>query len=191
MSGHPLRSSPRIEAARCFAIEAHRGQPRRGTRFPYIVHPLEAARAIAACYADEDLVVAALLHDTIEDTAITAAQIETRFGPRVARLVVAVTAVRGTNWRDTRAATLAKLLTAEPDALRLKVADGLSNVRSITRDVRKLGRPSAFAKFRAATSDDIAWYHRGICAAARARLGAEPLLEQYSAAIAELWPDEG
>ena len=191
MSGHPLRSSPRIGAARRFATDAHHGQPRRGTRFPYIVHPAEVARLIAAHYADEDLVVAALLHDTLEDTDTTAAEIEARFGPRVARLVVAVTSVYGANWRATRTATLAKLVSAEPDAVRLKVADGLSNVRSIARDVRQHGRAAAFAKFRASSSADLAWYHRGICATALARLGAEPLLEQYRAAIEELWPPEG
>ena len=189
MSTHPLRASPRIEAARRFAAQAHQGQPRRGTRFPYIVHPLEVARLIAAHYSDEDLVVAGLLHDVLEDTDTTAAELERLFGSRVTGLVKAVTASNGANWRATRSATLAKLVTAEPDAVRLKVADGLSNVRSIGRDIRRLGRAVAFAKSRASSSADLAWYHGGICAVATERLGSEPLLAQYRSAIEAIWPE--
>jgi (p)ppGpp synthase/HD superfamily hydrolase len=153
------------------------------------VHPLEAARLIAAHYDDEDLVVAGLLHDVLEDTDTTAAELERLFGPRVTALVKAVTATNGANWRATRSATLAKLATVEPDAVRLKVADGLSNVRSIGRDIRRLGRAAALAKFRASSSADMAWYHGGICAIATDRLGAEPLVAQYRSAIEAIWPE--
>ena len=189
MAEHPLRSNSRLAAAREFATRAHAGVPRKGTKFPYVVHPLEVARIIARYYpAKEDLVIAALLHDTIEDTSVTAAQITTLFGAQVSALVLGVTSARGANWRATRSATLAKLAVASPDIVRLKVADSLSNVRSLRRDIAKNGAATTYRKFAASSPADIAWYHSNICELAARRLGPEPMVTEHRDIIAALWP---
>ena len=89
------------EAAK-FAIEAHSGTERRGKAYPYILHPMEAASIVATITNDPEMLAAALLHDTIEDTDVTFEQIRDRFGERVATLVQCETAPmsKGLTWRE-------------------------------------------------------------------------------------------
>ena len=80
-----------FEQAIIFAVRAHEGQRRRGESTPYIIHPMEVAAICASMTSDEDVLAAAVLHDTVEDTNATLEQIEAQFGARVARLVAAET----------------------------------------------------------------------------------------------------
>src|SRR5450631_1910449 len=76
-----------IFAALRFAGDAHSGQFRKGTRVPYLIHPLNVAKILLDCGCSDELAVAGLLHDTVEDTAVTLEQIRASFGDAVARLV--------------------------------------------------------------------------------------------------------
>ena len=78
-----------IEKAIRFAVTAHEGTKRKGKDRPYILHPIEVMSIVAGMTEDEEVIAAAVLHDTVEDTAVTAADIELEFGPRVAKLVIA------------------------------------------------------------------------------------------------------
>ena len=91
-----------FDKAAQFAIEAHRGTERRGKGFPFIIHPMEAATIVANITNDPEMLAAAILHDTVEDTEVTIEQIEELFGPRVARLVHTDTAKKGDTWRACR-----------------------------------------------------------------------------------------
>ena len=75
-----------FEEAICFAVAAHQGARRKGETTPYILHPMEAASICATVTSDQDVLTAAVLHDTVEDTDVTLAQIAERFGARVAQL---------------------------------------------------------------------------------------------------------
>ena len=86
MANKPL-DTELLDRAIVFAVRAHAGTERRGKGFPYIVHPLEAMEIVATMTPDQELLAAAALHDTIEDTDVTIAQIQTEFGDRVAELV--------------------------------------------------------------------------------------------------------
>ena len=79
-----------IRAAYDFAAECHSGQ-KRLSGDPYIVHPLAAATILADLYLDPDTIKAALLHDVIEDCSVELEELNSRFGPDVARLVDGVT----------------------------------------------------------------------------------------------------
>lgn len=106
----------------------HRGQCRdEGT--PYSDHPVRVARSLRGEFGVEDpeVLSAALLHDVLEDTWATAADLRRRFGPRVARLVEALTK-RG----EPTAAYLERLSAAGPDAVTIKLADRLDNVRGLS-----------------------------------------------------------
>ena len=71
-----------------FAAKAHEGQLRKGTKKPYIVHPIEVSEIVSAMTDDEEVICAAVLHDTIEDCrGITKDVLKLRFGDRVAELV--------------------------------------------------------------------------------------------------------
>ena len=77
-----------VEEARSFAEKAHEGQFRKGTKRPYIVHPLEVAKIVSTMTDDEEIISAALLHDTLEDCRqVTKEQIKEAFGERVLEMV--------------------------------------------------------------------------------------------------------
>ena len=81
----------KLDHAIKFATDAHAGQKRKMTNTPYILHPLEAAAIVASITTDEDVICAAVLHDTVEDTDVKAETIRSEFGDRVAELVSAET----------------------------------------------------------------------------------------------------
>lgn len=101
-----------IEEAAEFAREAHRGMFRKGTEIPYIVHPIETAVIVASFTDDEEVIAAALLHDVVEDTDVTGEELEHRFGPRVAGLVMAESEDKSRSWQERKAATLRHLESA-------------------------------------------------------------------------------
>jgi len=118
-----------------FAAKKHAQQRRKGIEaIPYINHPLEVALLIAdvAGVNDNDIIIAALLHDTIEDTETTAQEIETLFGTAVLNYVLEVSddkslsKVKRKQLQVERAASLSK------GAKYIKLADKISNVRSVT-----------------------------------------------------------
>ena len=76
-----------LDRAIVFAVHAHAGTERRGKGFPYIVHPMEAVAIVATMTSDQELLAAAALHDTVEDTDTTVEQIRAAFGNRVAEIV--------------------------------------------------------------------------------------------------------
>ena len=90
MGNKPLNTSV-LDRAILFAVKAHSGTERRGKGYPYIVHPLEAVEIVATMTKDQELLAAAVLHDTVEDTDVTVDQIRAEFGDRVAALVAAET----------------------------------------------------------------------------------------------------
>lgn len=83
---NPSETSLFDKAAK-FAIDAHHNTERRGKGYPYIIHPMEAAAIVATMTNDQELLAAAILHDTVEDTDVTIEEIRERFGDRVAMLV--------------------------------------------------------------------------------------------------------
>ena len=86
MANKPLDTTL-LDRAIIFAVRAHAGTERRGKGFPYIVHPMEAVEIVATMTRDQELLAAAALHDTVEDTDVTIEQIRTEFGDRIASLV--------------------------------------------------------------------------------------------------------
>ena len=119
-----------------FAASAHRGQTRR-TGEPYITHPVAVARILADLHLDQPTLVAALLHDTMEDTGTARAQIEERFGAQVGHLVDGVSKldqIRFQSKAEQQAESLRKMLFAVTDDIRVivvKLADRLHNMRTL------------------------------------------------------------
>jgi RelA/SpoT family (p)ppGpp synthetase len=126
----------RIRAAAEFGAEAHRGQ-KRNTGEPYIAHPVAAAEILAELRLDPDTIVAAILHDVIEDTPIAKAEIAARFGSSVAEIVDGVTKldqIKFKNREEAQAESFRKMLLAMVRDLRVilvKLADRTHNMRTI------------------------------------------------------------
>lgn len=154
-----------FDKAAQFAIEAHRGDERRGKGFPYIIHPMEAAAIVATVTNDPEMLAAAILHDTVEDTDVTIEQIEELFGPRVARLVHVETANKEASWRARREVQIERFRQADRDSQIVILGDKLSNLRAIALDYRSLG-DALWSRFHAPEGKkDIEWYYRTIATA--------------------------
>ena len=77
----------KVETAIQYALLAHAGMKRKGKERPYILHPLEVLCIVSTMTEDEDILAAAVLHDTVEDTGVTLSDIREHFGERTAGLV--------------------------------------------------------------------------------------------------------
>lgn len=147
-----------------FAVEAHQGTERRGKGYPYIIHPMEAASIVASITNDQEMLVAAILHDTIEDTDVTIEQVREQFGDRVAELVQHETAPLDENltWREKKTAQIKQLANAPYDCKVVALGDKLSNMRGIAWDYRKIG-DEVWKLFHAPNGKtDVEWYYRSL-----------------------------
>lgn len=124
----------RILAAARFAAEHHTGQKRKGEAGePYINHLIEVAELVTASSdtVDVNLVMAAFLHDTVEDTDVTREQLEQRFGHDVASLVMEVTDDKSLPKEKRKALQVENAHKKSPRAQTLKLADKISNLRAL------------------------------------------------------------
>ena len=147
-----------------FAVEAHQGTERRGKGYPYIIHPMEAASIVSTITNDQELLAAAILHDTVEDTEVTFEQIREQFGNRVAELVQHETAPsdESLTWREKKTAQLNQLANAPFDSKVVALGDKLSNMRGIAWDYRKVG-DEVWKLFHAPNGKtDVEWYYRSL-----------------------------
>lgn len=133
------------------ALEAHEGQARKSdARVPYIAHPFHVALMLARMGCAPRVLQAALLHDVVEDCeGWTVARVEREFGAEVARTVAEVTEDKSRTWEERKRAQVDHVRTLSPDALTVKAADKLHNLRMLAEDLRAVGDPSAFwSRFR-------------------------------------------
>ena len=147
-----------------FAVEAHQGTERRGNGYPYIIHPMEAASIVATISNDQELLAAAVLHDTVEDTDVTIEQIREQFGDRVAELVQHETAPLDENmtWREKKTIQVNQLASAPYDSKVVALGDKLSNMYGIAIDYRRVG-DEVWKLFHAPNGkSDVEWYYRSL-----------------------------
>ncbi len=168
-----------IKEAVEFAVEAHRGAVRKGTRIPYIVHPLEAAVIVGSMTEDEELIAAAVLHDVLEDTDAGEAEIRRRFGDRVADLVVDETDDKRQSWLERKAEKLRRVETGSRDLKIVVLGDKLSNIRAVARDYLIVGE-SLWDRFNEKRKDAHAWYYWSMADRLRELEEYEPYREYVS-----------
>lgn len=172
-----------IEEAITFARQAHEGQFRKGTKRPYIVHPIEVAEIVASITDDEEIITAALLHDTIEDCEeVTEESIRNQFGERVAALVVQETEDKSKTWVERKSTTIRRLKTASREIQMIGLADKLSNMRDIDRDYPKTGE-KLWKRFRMQSKDAVGWYYKGVRDSLEADFAGVPVYEEYRALV--------
>ena len=156
-----------LDRAIIFAVRAHAGTERRGKGFPYIVHPMEAVEIVATMTPDQELLAAAALHDTVEDTDVTVDQLRAEFGDRIADLVAAESDafVEGVSdedsWHARKQAAIDRLARAPHDAKMVALGDKLSNMRAIARDYAVQG-DALWNLFHAKDPKDHEWHYRGL-----------------------------
>ena len=168
MANKPLNTAI-LDHAIIFAVRAHTGTERRGKGFPYIVHPMEAVEIVATMTKDQELLAAAALHDTLEDTNITLDQLRDEFGVRVASLVADESDEKyegvseSDSWHARKQAAIDRLARASHDAKIVALGDKLSNMRAIARDYAEQG-DALWSLFHAKDPKDHAWHYRGLAA---------------------------
>lgn len=171
-----------------FAARAHRGQYRKGTRLPYITHPVNAAVILIRAGATDEMAAAAILHDTVEDTPVTINTIKREFGNEVARIVAAATEKPKafTSWKCRKQEHIEKFIDHAEDEAVVICADKLDNILSILTDINEKKEEFAylnqsllaenqdefnrsqrayymtvFERFRA-PYPELKWYYRGL-----------------------------
>ncbi len=158
-----------LDRAIVFAVKAHRNTERRGKGFPYIVHPMEAMEIVSTITSDQELLAAAALHDTIEDTDVTVEQLREMFGERIAELVYAESdqfsegVSEEDSWHERKQAAIDRLAAASHDAKIVAMGDKLSNMRAIWRDYQIKG-DELWKIFHVTDKASHEWHYRGLAA---------------------------
>jgi (p)ppGpp synthase/HD superfamily hydrolase len=181
--------SARYEAALVLAIRAHRAQLRKGSDIPYASHPIHVSVILLRHGYHEDLAVAGLLHDVVEDQDVSIGSIGEEFGPVVAEIVSAVTEKKSEGgakrpWEVRKQEALAHMREGSLSVAALKAADVLHNSHSFAAQLRETG-PGTWRHFSRGPEDAL-WYYRSVAEVARERLGPAPLVEELEQAIRDL-----
>ena len=181
-----------LDRAIIFAVKAHHNTERRGKGFPYIVHPMEAVEIVATITPDQELLAAAVLHDTIEDTDVTVEDIRREFGDRIAELVHAESdqftegVSEEDSWHDRKQAAIDRLRLAPHDAKIVAMGDKLSNMRAIARDYATKG-DELWNIFHVKNKADHEWHYRGLADSLK-ELSDTFAYKEFVALIDEVFP---
>lgn len=148
-----------------FAAHKHAGQTRKASTIPYLTHLMGVASLVLEAGGDEDLAIAALLHDVVEDCGGVSMlrEVRKRFGSRVAKVVDGCTDAYGEpkpEWRERKENYLCHLAQADADTRLVSAADKLNNVRSILSDYREIGE-LVWARFNGGREGTL-WYYRSL-----------------------------
>jgi (p)ppGpp synthase/HD superfamily hydrolase len=176
-----------IEKALQVASKAHEKQYRKKTDIPYITHPVAVGMLLLKAGYGDELIAAGILHDTVEDTALTLKNIEGIFGQTIAMIVEGCSEPDKTrSWEDRKKHTIEYLKTAPLEIRVVACADKLHNIRSIRDDYEKMGE-DVWAKFKRG-KDQQKWYYMNVLAS----LGSQSsfhLLEELKMEVYRLFND--
>ncbi len=157
--------SEKLNEAITFAAEAHQGQMRKLSGIPYIVHPMEVAAIIGSMTTDEEVIIAGLLHDTVEDCNVDPRVIKERFGARVAALVQSETEDKlldrpaSETWMQRKEESLLMLENTKDIGVKIMwLSDKLSNMRSFYQEYMRSGE-SMWEKFHQKNPKMQCWYY--------------------------------
>lgn len=156
--------SRKLDEAIMMVTDAFRCIERKGSGVPYLTHLMQVMVTVAEAGGDEEQMIAALLHDYLEDIeGATNDDVESRFGKRVLRMVLALsdsTTHPKPPWLERKKAYLAHLKTEQADVKLISCADKLHNSQSILRDRRLMG-DAIYDRFTA-TKEQTHWYYEQI-----------------------------
>ena len=181
-----------LEKAIVFAVEAPAGVNRKGKTRPYILHPLEAMTIVSTVTEDEEVLAAAVLHDTVEDTELTKADIEAEFGKRVADLVASVSEDKRedqpaeSTWKMRKQETIDHLKDLCRDAKLICLGDKLANIRELSRDYARLG-DALWERFNQKDRELHGWYYSFVFEVLAEEFGEQPVIEEYRALLKEIF----
>ncbi|MBK8808104.1 MAG: bifunctional (p)ppGpp synthetase/guanosine-3',5'-bis(diphosphate) 3'-pyrophosphohydrolase [Bacteroidales bacterium] len=146
----------KINQAIQFAALAHKNQKRKGSGVPYISHPFSVAMYLNSKFCSDNVIIAALFHDLLEDTKIKKTNIEALFGSEVLKIVEDCTDENLFDWKKRKLATFEKIKSGNDNLLKVSMADKMHNMLSMLEDF-EIVQDKIWKKFRKAKSDYL-WY---------------------------------
>lgn len=181
------RPSDRLMRGIATASRAHDGHYRKGSGVPYISHPMSVMLIAASVTNDEDVLLAALFHDILEDVPenYSRAEMEDEFGPRVVTIVEGVTKDSSlSSWQDRADAYLEQLSRGSEESVIVAAADKFHNLSQTLEDLDRDGQ-ALWDRFRSTPSQQLWWYTnvRNVIAE---RLPDMPLLDDLDVLIERL-----
>jgi (p)ppGpp synthase/HD superfamily hydrolase len=186
----------RFDRALLYATHVHGGQVRKGTPIPYVAHLLAVAATVLEYDGSEDMAIAALLHDAVEDQGgePRLSDIRNRFGDRVADIVrscsdTVVNSSAGQpkeDWHTRKKRYVEHLNLVDQDTLLVSLSDKIHNARSILRDLRKpeIGK-AVWDRFKNSRKDTL-WYYRELAKSFRKRLKDQSAKMQLADELSEI-----
>lgn len=154
------RPSSRLMRGIATASRAHDGHYRKGSGVPYISHPMSVMLIAASVTNDEDVLLAALFHDILEDVPenYSRAEMEDEFGPRVVEIVEGVTKDSSLpSWQERADAYLEQLSHGSEESLIVAAADKFHNLSQTLEDLDRDGH-ALWDRFRSTPSQQLWWY---------------------------------
>lgn len=161
----------RIEEAIEIAAQAHDGQFRKGTDTPYITHPYAVGLMLLNAGCSESVVIAGILHDTVEDTDLTLACIRKKFGEPVAAIVDGCSENKSLRWRERKTERIEALKTATTEVCLVTCADKLHNLRTVISEFDNIG-DTVWERFHGGLEAQ-AWYYQSILESLRIHIASE------------------
>ena len=172
-----------VTEAVIFASQKHDGMLRKGTDLPYIVHPVEVMAIASALTDDPEILAAAVLHDVIEDCAVTEEELSMRFGARVTRLVLSETQLSAgdpfATWDMRKKEAIARIARGGRSVKLIALADKLSNMRAIHRDYDR-DSDTMFLRFHQHDKSRHAWYYRSMVSLLKEEFGSTDAWNELS-----------
>lgn len=158
-------TSEKLAKAFEFANSAHQKQKRKGTKIPYISHPMAVASMTLEAGADEEVAIAAILHDVIEDSEgkINSEILEKHFGKNVAQMVSSLsdaTTFPKPEWKKRKLKYLSQIEAAADGVKLIAACDKWHNLKSLLRDLDDMG-DEVWEKFSAGPEDQL-WYYQEV-----------------------------
>ena len=158
-----MKNNNMVDEAIEFATQAHSGQFRKGTKIPFIVHPMEVFSIVARMTDKSEVWAAAILHDVVEDCEdVTIEQIRDRCGDYVAFLVASESEDKRLSWKERKQITIDRTGRQPMDVKFIAMADKLSNIRSVSHDYFEVG-DELWQRFRMKDKAMQGWYYKGMC----------------------------
>ncbi len=189
LTAQDLADNALLNDAIAYAVSQHRNGLRKGTAMPYIVHPLEVMHILEIMTGDKHLMAAGVLHDVVEDTDATLADILEKFGADVAALVTGHTEQHKEDpWEKRKQEALAHLAAADEREQMLVLADKLANMRAIARDYEKYGE-ELWQRFKRGKAEQSWYYHAAVRAMAALEFDspASPFYEEFDETVNEIF----
>jgi (p)ppGpp synthase/HD superfamily hydrolase len=174
-------TSPLIKRAVYFAAQKHDRQYRKGTDVPYFAHPVLVTLGVLQYSSDENILAAAMLHDVLEDCAITYAELKKLFGGKVANLVKEVsfpdtTHHKDITWKNKKTTYIHHIKKASKDALVIVAIDKMNNMQGYFESV--IINKNGLSGF-GGTPENYFWYYEEIYKILKANLNSHVIVKKY------------